>query len=137
MTGVAMPKGWSFKDDRRVMERARSSKSLDEIAKAMDVTPDRIRKVAVRLGVSVRSKPKRNEMTGKVRSPKISWPRLQRRSAARPAPHRECRFLPEAQDFCLPPESRHLRLYECTPWHHRSCHQKCVRALIPRRNTFV
>jgi DNA-directed RNA polymerase sigma subunit (sigma70/sigma32) len=67
-----MSKGWSFKDDRRVMELARSSKTLDEIAKAMDVTPDRIRKVAVRLGVSVRSKPTGNEMTGKVRSPKIS-----------------------------------------------------------------
>ena len=64
-------KGWWFKDDRRVMELARSSKTLDEIAKAMDRTPDRIRKAAVRLGVSVRTKPTGNERTGKVRSPKI------------------------------------------------------------------
>ena len=50
-----MAKSWSFKDDRRVIELARSSKTLEQIAKAMDRSPDRIRKVAVRLGVSVKS----------------------------------------------------------------------------------
>jgi hypothetical protein len=50
-----MRKGWSFKDDRRVIELARASKTLEQIAKAMNRTPDRIRKVAMRLGVSVKS----------------------------------------------------------------------------------
>jgi hypothetical protein len=51
-----MRKGWSFKDDRRVIELARASKTLEQIAKTMNRTPDRIRKVAMRLGVSVKSK---------------------------------------------------------------------------------
>jgi len=50
-----MPRGWSFKHDRRVMELAKASKTLEEIAKTMNRTPDRIRKVAIRLGVSVKS----------------------------------------------------------------------------------
>lgn len=50
-----MPKSWSFKDDRRVIELAMSSKTLEQIAKAMDRSPDRIRKVAMRLGVSIKS----------------------------------------------------------------------------------
>jgi hypothetical protein len=51
-----MRKGWSFKDDRRVIELAKASKTLEEIAKTMNRTPDRIRNVAMRLGVSVKSK---------------------------------------------------------------------------------
>jgi hypothetical protein len=51
-----MRKGWSFKDDRRVIALARASKTLEQIAKAMNRTPDRIRKAAMRLGVSVKSK---------------------------------------------------------------------------------
>ena len=50
-----MKKGWSFKDDRRLMELARSGKTLQEIAKAMNWSSDRIRKVAVRLGLPVKS----------------------------------------------------------------------------------
>src|SRR5882672_10601578 len=50
-----MPKGWSFKDDRRVIELARSSKTLEQIAKTMDRSPDRIRKVAMRLGFSIKA----------------------------------------------------------------------------------
>jgi hypothetical protein len=49
-------KSWSFKDDRRVMELARASKTLEQIAKAMDRSPERIRKVAIRLGVSIKSR---------------------------------------------------------------------------------
>jgi hypothetical protein len=45
----------SFKDDRRVIKLARSSKTLEQIAKAMDRSPDRISKVAMRLGVSIKS----------------------------------------------------------------------------------
>jgi hypothetical protein len=55
-----MPKGWSFKDDRRVMELAKASKTLEQIAKTMNCTPARIRKVAMRLGVSVKSTAKAN-----------------------------------------------------------------------------
>jgi hypothetical protein len=51
-----MRKGWSFKDDRRVIELARASKTLEQIAKTMNRTPDQIRKAAMRLGVSVKSK---------------------------------------------------------------------------------
>jgi hypothetical protein len=47
-------KSWSFKDDRRVIELARASKTLEQIAKAMARSPERIRKVAIRLGVSVK-----------------------------------------------------------------------------------
>jgi hypothetical protein len=54
-----MPGSWSFKDYRRLKELARSSKSLEEIAKTMNRSPDRIRKVAMKLGVSVKS-----EVTG-------------------------------------------------------------------------
>ena len=49
-------KSWSFKDDRRVMELARASKTLEQIAEAMARSPERIRKVAIRLGVSVKSR---------------------------------------------------------------------------------
>jgi hypothetical protein len=37
------------------MELAKASKTLEEIAKTMNRTPDRIRKVAIRLGLSVKS----------------------------------------------------------------------------------
>jgi hypothetical protein len=50
-----MPKSWSLKKDRRVIELAMSRKTLEQIAKAMDRSPERIRKVAVRLGVSLKS----------------------------------------------------------------------------------
>ena len=45
-------KSWSFAHDRRVIELAKASKSLEETARIMKRTPERIRKVAVRLGVS-------------------------------------------------------------------------------------
>ena len=49
-------KTWSYKHDRRVMELAKASKSLEEVAKAMDRSTDRIRKVAMRLGISFKPK---------------------------------------------------------------------------------
>jgi hypothetical protein len=56
-----MPKSWSFKKDRRVIELAKSRKTLEQIAKAMDRSPDRIRKIAMRLGISIKSQtPKQN-----------------------------------------------------------------------------
>jgi hypothetical protein len=50
-------KSWSFKDDRRLLELAKSEKALEQIAKAMDRSPARIRKRAMRLGVSIKSIP--------------------------------------------------------------------------------
>jgi hypothetical protein len=47
---------WSFKEDRRLMELARSSKSLEQVAKATGRSPDRIRKMAMRLGLSIKSR---------------------------------------------------------------------------------
>ena len=46
---------WSFKKDRRLCELAKSGKTLEQIAKAMHRTPKRIRKSAMRLGVSIKS----------------------------------------------------------------------------------
>jgi hypothetical protein len=45
-------KSWSFAHDRRVVELAKEKKSLEEAAQIMKRTPERIRKVAIRLGVS-------------------------------------------------------------------------------------
>ena len=58
-----MPRGWSFKDDRRVMELTRASMTLELIAKEMGRSPDGIRQVAVRLGLSVKSKATKNQKT--------------------------------------------------------------------------
>lgn len=51
-----MARNWSFKHDRRVMQLAKESKSLAEVAKAMNRSPELIRKVAMRLGVSLKPK---------------------------------------------------------------------------------
>ena len=48
-------KSWSFADDRRVIELAKASKSLEQTARIMNRTPQRIRKVAMRLGVKFKS----------------------------------------------------------------------------------
>ena len=47
---------WSFKEERRLMELARSSKSLEEIVKATGRSPDSIKKIARRIGVSIKEK---------------------------------------------------------------------------------
>lgn len=47
---------WSFKEDRRLMELARASKSLEEVARATGRSPDRIKKMAMRLGLSIKPK---------------------------------------------------------------------------------
>ena len=54
-----MAKSWSFADDRRVIELAKASKSLEEAARTMKRTPERIRKVSMRLGVSFKGTPKK------------------------------------------------------------------------------
>ena len=49
-------KGWSYKEDRRLSELAASGKTLEQIAKAMDRTPNGIRNRSIRLGLSIKSK---------------------------------------------------------------------------------
>ena len=48
-------RSWSFAHDRRVIELAKASKSLEEAARIMKRTPERIRKVSMRLGVSFKA----------------------------------------------------------------------------------
>ncbi|MCK1546310.1 hypothetical protein IVA87_14235 [Bradyrhizobium sp. 147] len=49
-------KPWSFKEDRRLMELAKSSASLEEAAKVLGRSPDAIKRMALRLGLSLKSK---------------------------------------------------------------------------------
>jgi hypothetical protein len=49
---------WSYANGRRVVELAKASKSLEEAARIMKRKPERIRKVAMRLGVSFKSEGK-------------------------------------------------------------------------------
>ena len=44
--------GWSFAEQRLLIELARESKSLEEAAKAIGRKPQSIKKVAMRLGIS-------------------------------------------------------------------------------------
>jgi lambda repressor-like predicted transcriptional regulator len=46
---------WSFKDDRRLMELARSSTSLEEVVKQTGRSPESLKKMAKRLGISFKS----------------------------------------------------------------------------------
>jgi hypothetical protein len=48
-------KSWSFADDRCVIELAKAKVSLEEAARIMKRTPDRIRKVSIRLGISFKT----------------------------------------------------------------------------------
>ena len=50
-------KPWSFKEDRRLMELARNSKSLEDAAKILGRSPDAIKRMALRLGLSIKTKP--------------------------------------------------------------------------------
>jgi hypothetical protein len=45
--------GWSYKEDRRLLELAKQSRSAEEIANLMNRSPNAIRKMAIRLGVSL------------------------------------------------------------------------------------
>ena len=50
-----MRKSWSFAHDRRVIELAKAGKSLEDAARIMERTTNRIRKVALRLGISFKT----------------------------------------------------------------------------------
>jgi hypothetical protein len=54
-------RSWSFAHDRRVIELAKASKSLEDAARIMQPTPGRIRKVSLRLGVSFRTTSKKKK----------------------------------------------------------------------------
>ena len=47
-------KGSSYEEDRRLSELAGSGKTLEQIAKAMDRTPNGVRNRSIRLGVSIK-----------------------------------------------------------------------------------
>ncbi|MDN3278933.1 hypothetical protein QWJ07_32050 [Frankia sp. RB7] len=47
---------WSFKEDRRLMELAKSSISLEDAAKQLGRPPEAIKRMALRLGLSLKSK---------------------------------------------------------------------------------
>jgi hypothetical protein len=49
-------KPWSFKEDRRLMELAKSSATLEQAAKQLGRSPDAIKRMALRLGVRLKSK---------------------------------------------------------------------------------
>lgn len=49
-------KPWSFKEDRRLMELAKSSVSLEAAAKQLGRSPEAIKRMASRLGLSIKSK---------------------------------------------------------------------------------
>jgi len=67
-------KSWSFAHDRRAIELAKASKSLEEAARIMKRTPERIRKVALRLGVSFKPR-KRNSLPPALPQPYPGRPR--------------------------------------------------------------
>ena len=49
-------KPWSFKEDRLLMELAKTSITLEEAAKQLGRSPDAIKRMALRLGLSLKSK---------------------------------------------------------------------------------
>jgi hypothetical protein len=51
-------KSWSFAHSRRLIELAKAKTSLEEAGRIMDRTPERIRKVAMRLGVKFKAEGK-------------------------------------------------------------------------------
>jgi hypothetical protein len=53
--GYSRKRHWSFKDDRRLMELGRASKSLEEVVRETGRSPESIKKAAMRLGVSFKS----------------------------------------------------------------------------------
>jgi hypothetical protein len=49
---------WSYKEDRRLLELAKHSRAAEEIANLMNRSSDAIRKMAIRLGVSLNNNPR-------------------------------------------------------------------------------
>jgi len=49
-------KPWSFKEDRRLMELAKSSASLEDAARQLGRSPEAVKRMALRLGLSLKPK---------------------------------------------------------------------------------
>jgi len=60
---------WSYKGDRRLLELAKHSRPAEEIANLMNRSPDAIRKMAIRLGVSLN---KNRRQSAPARRPKAN-----------------------------------------------------------------
>jgi hypothetical protein len=56
MISVMARKPWSFKEDRRLMELAKASISLEEAAKQLGRSPETVKRMALRLGLSLKPK---------------------------------------------------------------------------------
>jgi hypothetical protein len=57
--------GWSYAEDRRLLELAKSSKSPEEIARLMNRSPAAVYKMAIRLGVPLRPRRAREKVKTK------------------------------------------------------------------------
>src|SRR6266566_570737 len=55
--------GWSYREDRRLLELAAQSRSAEEIAHLMNRSPDAVRRLAIRLGVSLRKNSRQSTPT--------------------------------------------------------------------------
>ena len=55
-TSIMARKPWSFKEDRRLMELAKSSTPLEKAAKLLGRSPEAVRRMALRLGLSLKPK---------------------------------------------------------------------------------
>jgi hypothetical protein len=60
MTKKTVNMRWSYADDRRLMQLAASSKSVKEIANEMNRPPEKVVRMAMRLGISLKFPAKRN-----------------------------------------------------------------------------
>jgi hypothetical protein len=52
---IMVKRRWSFKDDRRLIELAHASTSLEHVVKITGRSPEAIKKAAIRLGISFKS----------------------------------------------------------------------------------
>ena len=50
---------WSFKEDRKLIELARASESLENVVKETGRSPESLKKAARRLGISFQSQTKK------------------------------------------------------------------------------
>jgi len=61
IVSVMARKPWSFKEDRRLMELAKSSITLEQAAKQLGRSPEAIKRMALRLGLALKSKASRKD----------------------------------------------------------------------------
>ena len=71
MTGKQRKHRWSFAEDRRLLELAANARSSEEIANLMSRPPETIRKVAIRLGISLRNGRRRSTPSERLRAVRI------------------------------------------------------------------